>query len=167
MKATHPNNLYGKKWFAMRRAGFAIVAVLLTLAGCEGSNSPAEPRPGDGLSAPTPPGLRRQLSMVSGNGQRGRVGEVLRDPLVVRVTGEGGKPLAGIFVWWTPVEGEGQIPGPKVNRDGQPGEATVLATDADGLSRADLILGSRPGRQVVEAITLFSKERIVFVATAE
>ena len=142
--------------------GIAAVAISLILGACNGGSGPTQPVPGPGL-----PNLQRQLTLVSGDGQRGRVGEALAQPLVVRVTDGSGQPLPGASVWWTPVEGDGQIPGPRVTRDGQPGEATALATDADGLARADLILGSRPGPYMVEAITLFSNDRIVFAATAE
>ena len=144
---------------AQRTIGFGIVAISLSLVGCEVSPT-APPPPG-----PLPPGLGRQISLVSGNGQRGPVGEPLAEQLVVRVTDNSGTPLAGMIVFWRPTAGE--IPGPPVSRDGQPGPGTALTTDAEGLSSATWILGSRPGRHVVEAITLFSNDRIVFVATAE
>ncbi len=145
-----------------RILGLAVVMFSLTLGACKGGSSPTEPVRGPGLAS-----LQRQLTLVSGDGQRGPAGEALAQPLVVRVTDGSGQPLAGASVWWTPVEGDGQIPGPRVTQDGQPGEATALATDAEGLARANLILGSRLGLYTVEAITPFSNDRIMFVATAE
>ncbi len=159
MQAMSIIDLKEKGRAAQRIIGFGIVVISLSLAGCKVSPT-APPPPG-----PLPPGLGRQISLVSGNGQRGPVGEPLKDQLVVRVTDQAGTPLAGVFVFWTLAEGE--IPGPPIRTDGRPSPGTALPTDAEGLSSATWILGSLPGRQVVEANTLFSSDRIVFVATAE
>ena len=161
MQATSIIDLKKKSRAAQRIIGFGIVAISLSLAGCKGGSSPTAPPP----SGPGLPGLGRQMSLVSGDGQQGPVGEPLAEQLVVRVTDNRGTPLAGMIVFWRPTAGK--IPGPPVSRDGQPGPGTALTTDAEGLSSATLILGSRPGRHEVEAITLFSNDRIVFIATAE
>jgi hypothetical protein len=64
----------------------------------------------------------------------GRVGDTLREPVVVRVTDSAGRALADLPVAWTPVEG-GTF------------TAHTLRTDSLGEARATWKLGTKAGRQ--------------------
>jgi hypothetical protein len=58
--------------------------------------------------------------VVSGNGQSGQAGAALANPLVVRVTDAGGKPVVGASVNWVVAGGAGTL------------SATTTTTDASG-----------------------------------
>lgn len=57
----------------------------------------------DDLPPPT------RLAIVSGNGQRGRLGQQLPQPLVVEVTSANGQPVAGVAVQWRVTRGSAQL----------------------------------------------------------
>ncbi len=169
MKSAHISDRNTTRQLSGRALGLGIILISLALVGCSGGSSPTEPRMPIDVPTPTPPpapNFQRAVSIVSGDGQTGRVGETLVEPLVARVTDEQGQALEGITVLWTLTKGDGHIPGPRITIDGQPGEATKSITDRDGLARVYLILGSTPGRHVVKANTIFSTGAVRFVARA-
>jgi len=76
-------------------------------------------------SAPLPPEVLPLLAIVSGNSQAGTLGEVLAQPLVVRVTDAAGAGVAGVSVRWTAIAGAGEF--------GSPTPATQTAADGMAL----------------------------------
>jgi hypothetical protein len=59
---------------------------------------------GDDLVLPDAPGA---VQIVDGNGQEGRSGDVLADPLVVRLVDEAGQGIPEQTVRWVPRSGNG------------------------------------------------------------
>jgi PKD repeat protein len=107
------------------------VLACLALAGCGGGEDLL--LPGDGEPA--------AIAVVDGNGQSGRVGEPLNHPLVVRVTDNRTRPVAGASVVFD------------LSSAG-PGAASVpdtATTNANGEANARIVLGSRMGAQTGEA----------------
>jgi hypothetical protein len=78
------------------------------------------------------------IQMISGDGQAGRTGQPLSEPLVVQVTDESGDPVPGVEVRWA-AQGGGSVS----DETGQ--------TDSDGLSSVQRILGPTPGEQTTTA----------------
>lgn len=76
---------------------------------------------------------------IAGDGQQGRVGAELSQPLVVQVTDSDGNPVGGVPVAWSVTRGEGSI------------APTPGGTDSGGRSSARWTLGERPGEQRVTA----------------
>lgn len=111
--------------------GFPALAVALTLAGC-----------GDLLQEPDTGLLLADLRLqaVSGNAQAGSPGTALEDPLRVRVLDGADRPLAGLWVEWSVVEGSGRV------------EPRHSFSDADGFAEATWILGPSTGPQIVQAL---------------
>ncbi len=89
---------------------------------------------------PTPTGI----AAVAGASQRALAGGTLPQPVVVRVTGRKGRPVAGQVVTFRPDEGHGSA------------EPATARTDADGRARTTWTLGDLPGRQLL----LSSVERV-------
>jgi hypothetical protein len=92
------------------------------------------------LALPDPSGAALQLSVTSGSGQTGTVGEPLANPLVVKVATESGQPVSGRRVAFI-VGGEGSGSfDPDTAETNDRGEAGSLWT-----------LGTVPGAQSGEA----------------
>ena len=94
------------------------------------------------------------MTAVGGQDQTGHVLQPLDDRLVVEVTDGFGNPVAGVPITWT-AAGGGSV------------SETIVATDEDGRSRVERILGPTVGQQT----TLASSEGlagspVVFVHTA-
>ncbi|HEX8692236.1 MAG TPA: Ig-like domain-containing protein [Longimicrobium sp.] len=89
--------------------------------------------------SPSGPGAPTAVQPLSGSGQRVAAGAALAEPLVVRVTGSGGRPVPGVSVTWTA--------GPDA------GIVTPLAaeTDADGRASATWTVGTTVGERSVTA----------------
>ena len=113
------------------RAGRWLTVAGLLLAAC---------KTGDGLLLPSE-GEPAAIEIVLGNGQSGRVGEPLADPLVVEVTDTRNRPVEGASVTF-----ELTSAGP--GADIVPHTAT---TDANGQANAQIVLGTTIGRQAGEA----------------
>ncbi len=93
---------------------------------------------GDGIILPVD-GEPADITVVDGDEQRGRVGEPLNDPLVVRVTDTRGRPVQGATVAFELTSaGSEVVPGEK-------------STDANGLADARVVLGTAIGRQTGNA----------------
>jgi hypothetical protein len=90
---------------------------------------------GDDLLLPAP----GTVQIVDGNGQEGRSGDVLADPLVVRLVNEAGEGIPDEEVRWVPRSGSGTT---------DPGTGT---TDSDGFATAEWTLGPAAGLQRVDA----------------
>lgn len=103
----------------------AALALLALLVGC-GEDPPVPMEP----ASPDPATPDLDLVAVSGDGQEGKVGEMLPEPFVVRVTDADGDPVADVGVTWTVESGRGdfvrQFTGILLGND------PVSETDADG-----------------------------------
>ena len=82
------------------------------------------------------------LSLESGSGQSAQVGQLLPNPLVVKVTNALGAPFVGKVVTFTVTKSNG-----RVSEDGQSNEAIILhrLTDAGGFATAFWRVGSDAG----------------------
>jgi adhesin/invasin len=104
------------------------------LAACGGGSDLLLPGAGDPAS----------VTVVQGDQQNGRVGEVLAQPLVVTVADASGRPVAGatvVFVLTDPAPGAALTP-------------DTTTTNADGLASSQVLLGTRPGAQAGEVQAL-------------
>jgi hypothetical protein len=84
------------------------------------------------------------MEIVSGNLQTARIGTVLPEPLVVRVLGVNGQPLANKLVTFEVIRSNGRL---KATKD-EPGEGTPMfqmTTDANGRASVFWQLGSDAG----------------------
>ena len=79
------------------------------------------------------------VQIVDGNGQEGRSGRTLSDPLVVRLVDESGEGLPDRTVQWVPHSGSGTI------------DPVSDMTDAEGFATAEWTLGPGAGLQRVDA----------------
>ncbi|HXE57053.1 MAG TPA: Ig-like domain-containing protein [Gemmatimonadales bacterium] len=107
--------------------------------------------PGDGAPA--------ALTPVSGDRQRGTIGEPLGRPLVVRATDGAGRPVAELPIVFRFAR---NVPGAAVVPD-------TVHTDAQGTAAAEVVLGTVPGAQAVEArvaLPALSRVRARFLLTA-
>jgi Big-like domain-containing protein len=119
---------------AIRRA--AVLTVLL-LSACGGGSDLLLPGTGEPAA----------ITLVQGNGQNGRVGDTLPQPLVAAVTDGAGRPVEGatvVFVLTDPA------PGASLSPD-------TTTTDAGGTATAQVVLGTRPGTQAGEVRALGSQ----------
>src|SRR5687767_11450333 len=91
---------------------------------------------GDDLVLPNAPGT---VQIVDGNGQEGRSGEVLADPLVARLVNDSGQGIPEQTVRWVPRSGSGTT---------DPASGT---TDSDGFASAEWTLGPAAGLQRLDA----------------
>jgi hypothetical protein len=92
----------------------------------------------DGVS-PQPLPVASALEIVSGNEQRGPAGSQLAEDLVVRVRDQDRQPLSGTQVTWEVTGGGGSL------------SAASSSTDAQGLARTRLTLGSAVGQNGARA----------------
>lgn len=97
------------------------------------------------------------ITVVSGDSQFGRTGEVLADPVVVRVADRGGDPIATAAVVFAITNGGGAL-----SRDS-------VETDRDGLAWTDWTLGRGPEHAIeVRPVDVWSRaDPVVFTATNE
>nr|MBA3759991.1 Ig-like domain repeat protein [Gemmatimonadales bacterium] len=86
------------------------------------------------FSAMALPENANTMAAVAGQDQTGHVGQELDDRLVVEVTDNFGNPVAGVVINWA-ATGGGSV------------SAAEVATDEDGRSRVDRILGPAVGQQ--------------------
>jgi PKD repeat protein len=126
------------------------VAFALLVMSCGGGTNLL--LPGDGEPA--------AIDVTDGNGQSGRVGEPLNDPLVFEVTDSRGRPVEGARVVFSVTQagpGAGVVP-------------DTATTDADGNARAQFQLGTTIGAQVGEALVVMregsQQPTTTFTATA-
>lgn len=107
-------------------------------------------RCGENVEPTTP----TDIAPVSGNDQTGPVGQVLPDPLVVRVTDANDNAVPGQTVEWA-VQGGGSV------------SSGSVRTNSDGLASVDRILGPTPGQQTTTAtVAGLQGSPVTFVSTA-
>src|SRR4051812_4365610 len=95
---------------------------------------------GDGLILPSE-GQAAKITLVRGDGQSGRVGEPLTDPLTVQVTDSKDRPVEGAEVSFELTSsGQGADLVPKSSN-----------TDADGMASTRVVLGTTIGPQTGQA----------------
>ena len=112
------------------RSALGLTALAVALAGC--GDLLQEPDTGVFLAA-----LR--LEAVSGGGQTGAPGAALEESVRVRVLDGSDRPLVGLWVEWSVVEGSGRV------------EPRHSFSNADGIAEATWILGPSTGSQTVQA----------------
>jgi len=100
-----------------------VLGLSLVLAAC-----------GEGLTLP-PDGAPANIEVMSGNSQSGRVGSTLLDSLVVKVTDNRGRPVAGATVAFAFTDASG----------GGAASPASVTTDNNGLASSSLTLGGRVG----------------------
>ena len=93
-------------------------------------------------AAPTPtlPGSPATLEIVAGNEQQGLQNGTLPQPLVVRVLDAAGRPVPGVFVSWTALDGGTASP-------------NLTKTDENGHASTSWTLGDKNGGQRTTAVT--------------
>jgi adhesin/invasin len=107
---------------------------------------------GGGDNGGTPP-TTTAITKIAADGQAGRVGQTLPDPLTVAVT-EGGAPSAGATVTWATASGGSLDPASTV-------------TDADGHASSTWTLGTTSGSQSATAtLSGASGSPVTFTASA-
>ena len=79
------------------------------------------------------------VSVASGGGQEGLPGQVLADPVVVRVDDAGGSPVEGVAVAFAAAEGHGSA------------DPSMATTDSEGLAGTAWTLGPASGVQSLTA----------------
>ena len=120
-----------KHFLGVRRA--AVLAVLL-LSACGGGGDLLLPGTGEPAA----------VTLVQGNGQNGRVGDALPQPLVAAVTDGAGRPVEGATVVFALTD---PAPGASLSPD-------TTTTDQGGMATAQVVLGTRPGTQAGEVRAL-------------
>jgi hypothetical protein len=95
---------------------------------------------GEDLALPDPSGAGLEVTVASGDGQTGTVGEPLANPVVIKVAAEGGQPVAGRKVAFIATgEGSGSL------------DPDTTETNDRGEAVAHWTLGAAPGTQSGEA----------------
>ena len=102
---------------------------------------------GDDLVLPSE-GEPAAITIVQGNGQSGRVGEALAEPLIVEVLDGANRPVAGATV--------------VIELSGASAEPDTLSTDAQGRASAEITLGSEVG-EAAGAVRVIAPESPVAV----
>ena len=126
----------------VRPARWLAAALVVAAAACGGSTEPAT---GTGAS---------QIQIVSGNGQVQLVGQALPSPLVVKVVNGSGSPLPGATVTFSVASGAASV------------SPTTATTDAAGLAKTTVTLGSAAGNVQINASVNGTSLVVAFVVTA-
>ena len=129
----HAERTIGDAKHSLGVRGAAVLAALFLSACGDGSNLLL---PGTGEPA--------AVTLLQGDGQNGRVGDALPQPLVAAVTDGAGRPLEGatvVFVLTDPA------PGASLSPD-------TTTTNANGTATAQVVLGTRPGTQAGQVLAL-------------
>jgi len=127
---------------ASRMRGALFVTIALVGAACESpSGPPAAPPPGG-------------VTVVSGNGQVGLVGQALSVPLVVKVASSSGVAVKGAGVTFAVTTGAATV------------SPTSTVTDTTGQAKTAVTLGSTPGTVVVTATVTGTQLTASFSVTA-
>lgn len=127
----------------MIRRGLRTVVLALAAFVVACSDSPSNADPG------------HVLTIVAGDAQQGDVSQPLANPLVVRVTDEGGNPVQGVTVTWTPQLGGGAA---------SPGTSV---TNVDGRAQTSFIMGAAAGPHTMRATVPEGTGPVTFTAAAQ
>lgn len=112
------------------------------------------------------------ITRVSGDGQSAPVGAVVPDPLVVRVVNPDGFPVEGHTITFVLTRSQGAMAGVGASADGPFAGQVTVTTDASGLARAFLRLGTKTGLHGVSATGVVggsgtqTTQTVTFSATA-
>jgi plastocyanin len=117
--------------YMARSVKVRLMPVIVAVAGAAGLSC------GGGDNSGTPPSTTT-IAKTAGDGQEGRVGQTLVDPVVVTVT-DNGAPAVGETVTWSITAGGGTI------------APTSVTTDADGHASSSWTLGTASGAQAAQA----------------
>ena len=128
---------------APRMWGIFALGLIAAAAGCGGS-------PTDNHPALTP----SAVAATSGNGQVGKIGTALTQPLVVRVTNTNGAPVKGVTVAFAVTSGSASV---------APASAV---TDSTGRAQTVVTLGSAPGSVIITATVVGTSLSATFNLTA-
>ena len=109
-----------------RHFGEILLGTSLVCAGCGGGGGDVQPD--EVLS----------VEAVSGDNQVGRVGQILADPIVVRVTSDGNASPGVTVNWSAPATGDQIAP-------------ASVPTDANGMASANWVLGTEAGAHTAQA----------------
>jgi len=142
-----------------------IIACTLLLAGC---NSGSTTGRSTGLPTEVEFGgntANLVLSAVSGNHQVCPPGETLPEPLEVVLTNSEGRPLAGVEIFWTAVQGGGTVLGATGPTAHEGSVRVTTYTDSSGEASVRYVTGVIPGRNRVVAGAIFARNRPLFTST--
>lgn len=92
------------------------------------------------------------VERVGGDGQRGRPGMPLVEPLVARILDAGGSPVAGTAVFFSPADGSGFVT-PGTAPTGMAGEARASWTLGDDFGHQSLVASVADGANTVFSAT--------------
>jgi hypothetical protein len=76
--------------------------------------------------------LQPHLTIVSGNGQQGRLGQPLAQPLIVQVADDAGTPLPGLVIQWKVSSGEALVNPPSSTTNAQGRASTTVTLNSVG-----------------------------------
>jgi hypothetical protein len=99
-------------------------------------------------------GQGQTLRYVSGDGQSGKPGQTLANPLVVEVVDKKGDPLENVLVQFSVTQGDGKL------------DNETVTTDKQGRAQTGLVLGPTIGEQQVSANAVGAVFTVTFRATA-
>ena len=95
------------------------------------------------------------LSIISGENQKGSIGEPLANPFIVQVHDQYGQPMEGVIVTFAVTAGDGSL------------STTAVTTDANGEAESTLTLGTAAGTYTVEVSAEGIIDIVTFSAVAE
>src|SRR5581483_452143 len=127
---------------AFRIRGVLSLSVLLLVAACGGSDTTS------------PPATPSAISIISGNGQSGFVGQTLTTPLTVKVSSSSGGALKGATVTFAVTSGAASI------------SPSSSDTDSLGQAKTTVTLGATPGNVAITATVAGTALTASFTVTA-
>jgi len=138
------------KALTIGRAGFGgVLALFLLASACSSGNTITSAR------------CPCTLEAFAGDGQSGRIGTVLPDPVAIQVVDSNGTPVLGALILWEVTSGGGSL-----RPDCIPSTCPNGGTDPAGINEAVWTLGNLAGTQTVKATSLLATGEVVFTAEA-
>ncbi len=101
------------------------------------------------------------IEALTGDGQSGRIGTTLPDPVAIRIIDSNDTPVLGALILWEVTSGGGTLV-----PDCIPSTCPNGGTDPAGVNEAVWTLGNLVGTQTVRATSLLATGEIVFTAEA-
>ena len=126
----------------------------LTLMACSDGEGPMVPSTDPSAPAPV------AMSTVSGNGQQGRIGELLGEPFVVRVTDAQGVGVGGVAVRWDVISG-GRW---GLDASGDPVTTLVRRTDPEGFAKGFFFPSAAGTSTVTASVPALQGSPVTFTA---
>jgi hypothetical protein len=107
------------------------------------------------FTTPTPPGVGISIALDKGDGQTAKAGAPVNIPPAVLVKDALGNPFSGIYVTFSPKEGEGSV------------EPEQLPTDANGIAAVkSWTLGKQGANTLTATVEYAGQPTITFTANA-